>query len=128
MFVRSLTDVESTDKFVDWGNGTSHRLITSADSMGFTICHTLVRAGTESKLRYHRHLEACYCIEGEGEVEDMGGSVFHITRGYLYALDRHEPHILRGGSNKNLILLSVFNPPLVGNETHNLDQQSGSGY
>ncbi|TGT57809.1 L-ectoine synthase, partial [Mesorhizobium sp. M2E.F.Ca.ET.166.01.1.1] len=40
MFTRQLADVEKTDFFVDWGNGTSHRLLTSQDGMGFTVCHT----------------------------------------------------------------------------------------
>ncbi|TGT19403.1 L-ectoine synthase, partial [Mesorhizobium sp. M4B.F.Ca.ET.172.01.1.1] len=43
MFTRQLADVEKTDFFVDWGNGTSHRLLTSQDGMGFTVCHTVVR-------------------------------------------------------------------------------------
>jgi L-ectoine synthase len=28
MFVRSIRDVEKTDFFVEWGSGTSHRLLT----------------------------------------------------------------------------------------------------
>ena len=75
MFVRSLKEVEPTERFVNWGNGTSHRLLTAADKMGFTVCHTVVRAGTESLLEYRNHLEACYCIGGEGEVEDMDGAL-----------------------------------------------------
>ncbi len=74
MFTRQLTDVEKTDFFVDWGNGTSHRLLTQQDGMGFTVCHTIVRAGSESRLHYRRHFEACYCIAGAGEVEDMSGA------------------------------------------------------
>ena len=81
MFKRSLDDVAATDFFVNWGNGTSHRLLTEADGMGFTVCHTVVAAGSESLLEYRRHLEACYCIAGEGEVEDMEGNVFPIRPG-----------------------------------------------
>ena len=58
MIVRSLNDVAQTEHFVDYGNGTSHRLLTSADEMGFTVCHTVVNAGTESHLQYNNHLEA----------------------------------------------------------------------
>jgi len=60
MFVRSLDDVAQTERFVDWGNGTSHRLLIEGDGMGFTVCHTVVRAGTQSLLQYRNHLEACY--------------------------------------------------------------------
>ncbi|CZF79241.1 L-ectoine synthase [Grimontia celer] len=128
MFVRSLLEVESTQRFVDWGNGTSHRLLTLQDNMGFTICHTVVRAGSESKLHYRNHLEACYCIEGEGEVEDMAGNVFPIRKGDIYVLDQHDPHYLRGGKTQDLVLVSVFNPPLTGSEKHDLTNPEGSAY
>ena len=128
MFVRSLGDVQSTEKFVDWGNGTSHRLLTEQDKMGFTVCHTVVRAGTQSQLHYRNHLEACYCIDGEGEVEDMEGNVFPIRKGDIYVLDNHDRHLLRGGKETDLILVSVFNPPLTGSERHNLDDPDGSAY
>jgi L-ectoine synthase len=128
MFVRSLDDVQTTEKFVDWGNGTSHRLLTEQDKMGFTVCHTVVRAGTQSQLHYRNHLEACYCIDGEGEVEDMEGNVFPIRKGDIYVLDKHDRHLLRGGKETDLILVSVFNPPLTGSERHNLDDPDGSAY
>ncbi|NAS75690.1 L-ectoine synthase, partial [Pseudomonas syringae pv. actinidiae] len=34
MFVRNKTDVENTPYFVEWGAGTSHRLLTERDAMG----------------------------------------------------------------------------------------------
>ncbi len=128
MYVRRLKDVEKTKNFVHWGNGTSHRMLTSEDGMGFTVCHTVVHAGTESKLQYRNHLEACYCIAGEGEVEDMEGNVFPIAVGDIYVLKNHESHYLRGGKTTDMVLVSVFNPPLNGDEVHNLDGDEGSSY
>ncbi|WP_412059077.1 ectoine synthase [Bartonella sp. DGB2] len=128
MFIRNIKDIENTDKYVDWGNGTSHRLLTKDDGMGFTVCHTVVRAGTVSKLQYHNPLEACYCIAGEGEVEDMRGNIYSIRPGDIYVLDQHDEHYLRGGKNEDLVLVSVFNPPLTGNERHNLNGETGSSY
>jgi L-ectoine synthase len=128
MFVRNLKAVETTERFVDWGSGTSHRLLTQSDGMGFTVCHTVVRAGTESLLQYRNHLEACYCIGGEGEVEDMDGKVHPIRPGDIYVLDKHDRHYLRGGKDTDLILVSVFNPPLVGTERHNFKNVDGSAY
>jgi L-ectoine synthase len=128
MFKRSLADVEATDFFVNWGNGTSHRLLTETDGMGFTVCHTIVAAGSESLLQYRRHLEACYCIAGEGEVEDMQGNIYPIRPGDIYVLDQHDKHFLRGGKDRDLILVSVFNPPLTGCERHSLDAAQGSAY
>lgn len=128
MFVRSLDDVEKEGFLVEWGSGTSHRLLTEKDGMGYTICHTIVRAGTESLLQYRNHLESCYCIGGEGEVEDMQGNIYPIRPGNMYVLDQHDLHYLRGGKDKDLVLVSVFNPPLQGIERHNLTDAAGSAY
>lgn len=128
MFVRNLSEVQAGEYFVDWGNGTSHRLLTTKDGMGFTVCHTVVRARSQSLLEYRNHLEACYCIAGEGEVEDMDGNVFPIKPGDIYVLNKHDKHYLRGGKDQDLILVSVFNPPLNGTERHNLKGGDGSAY
>ena len=128
MFTRNLIDVEKTNCFVDWGNGTSHRLLTQADGMGFTVCHTVVRAGSESRLHYRRHLEACYCISGSGQVEDMRGNVHPVRPGTIYVLDTHDDHYLRADAEGDMVLVSVFNPPLVGTERHSLGEGQGSAY
>lgn len=128
MFVRSVNEIQGTAQDVDWGNGKSYRLLVEADGMGFGVCHTVVAAGTESLLQYRNHLEACYCISGEGEVEDMSGAVYPIKPGDIYVLDEHDKHYLRGGKDADLVLVSVFNPPLRGTERHNLNSGEGSSY
>lgn len=128
MLVRSLTQVEQTPNFVEWGNGTSHRMLTKADGMGFTLCHTVVRAGTESLLQYRNHMEACYCIGGSGEVEDMQGNLYAITPGVMFALDKHDRHRVCASNDEDMILVSVFNPPLEGTETHDTSNLDGSSY
>ncbi|MGX5873976.1 ectoine synthase, partial [Burkholderia gladioli] len=128
VFIRNLRDVENDGLLVEWGSGTSHRLLTERDGMGYGVCHTVVRAGTESLLQYRNHLEACYCIAGEGEVEDMKGNVFPIRPGTIYVLDQHDRHYLRGGKDQDLVLVSIFNPPLQGHERHNLESAEASAY
>lgn len=127
MYVRSIDALKGGNRDVDWGNGKSYRLLVEDDGMGFTVCHTVVRAGTQSLLQYRRHLEACYCISGEGEVEDMQGTVFPVRPGDIYVLDQHDRHYLRGGK-EDLVLVSVFNPPLKGTERHDLNDPDGSAY
>ncbi|WP_409180386.1 ectoine synthase [Amycolatopsis sp. VS8301801F10] len=125
MIVRRKDEV----KVVEWGNGTSHRFLLETDGMGFTLCHTLVRAGTKSLLQYRRHLEACYCIAGRGSVMTSDGAVTHeITPGVMYALDEHDPHFLMAAPDSDLVLISVFNPPLHGDERHQLDTDEFSEY
>jgi L-ectoine synthase len=113
---------------VDWGNGTSHRLLVEADNMGFALAHTVVRAGTESKLEYRRNLEACYCIGGSGIVEDTDGNVVNLKPGVLYALNNNDRHFLRADPDEDLELISVFNPPIRGDEQHRLSSDGFSSY
>lgn len=124
MIVRSTTDVVP----VEWGNGTSHRLLTEADSMGFTVCQTLVRKGTSSALQYRQHLEACLCIGGSGEVVTKDGERFKITEGTIYALNENDAHYLIASDYEDLRLISVFNPPLRGDEKHTLSSDGFSQY
>ncbi|AZQ70671.1 L-ectoine synthase [Streptomyces luteoverticillatus] len=125
MFTREKDKVQT----VEWGNGRSSRLLTESDGMGFTVADTLVRAGTKSRLQYRRHLEACYCISGRGEVISADGSKsLAIEPGVLYALDEHDAHFLIADPDTDLHLISVFNPPLRGDEVHSLDESGFSHY
>jgi L-ectoine synthase len=82
---------------------------------------TVVQEGTELHLHYKEHLEANYCVAGEGEVLDVStGQTFAIRPGTVYALNRNDRHVLRA-LRRNLRLVCVFNPPLAGQETHNPD-------
>ena len=126
MIVRNMHELVGSERDVPWGNGQSRRLLLASDGMGFAVCDTQVDAGTESRLEYRNHLEACYCIAGEGEVEDMDGNVFALTPGVMYALDRHDEHLLRAHTDMRLV--SVFNPALAGHERHSLSAEGGSAY
>ncbi|MFC0108450.1 ectoine synthase [Kibdelosporangium aridum] len=124
MIIRSIDEV----KTVEWGNGLSRRFLLEADGMGYTLTDTLVRAGTKSHLEYRNHLEACYCIEGSGEVIDTEGNSFPITPGVMYALDKHDPHWLVASPHEDLRLVCMFTPALRGDEAHNLDTDEFSEY
>jgi L-ectoine synthase len=125
MIINSIDEVKNTERDVDWGNGQSRRLILERDNMGYAVTDTIVNAGTESLLEYKNHLEACYCIEGEGAVIDQTTGVTHrIVPGTIYALDQHEKHILK--AETTLRLVCVFNPPLKGSERHSLGAESSA--
>lgn len=124
MIIRRMTDVTT----VDWGNGVSRRFLLASDNMGYTVTDTIVRAGTVSPLEYRHHLEACYCIEGRGEVVDAAGVSHPIEPGTFYALDKNDPHFLVGSPEQDLRLVCVFSPALRGTEVHNLDSAEFSHY
>jgi len=125
MIIRKLNEIVNTERDIAWGNGQSRRFLLETDGMGYSLTETIIDAGTESLLEYKNHLETCYCVEGEGEVE-ANGVVYPIQPGTMYALDKHEKHYLR--AKTTLRLICVFNPPLKGNESHNLTHNKSSCY
>jgi L-ectoine synthase len=117
MIVTKLEDLTGTDRDVDVETWTSRRFLLKSDGMGFSMHDTIIKAGTETFIWYAHHLEAVYCVEGEGEVEVIEtGEVFPIKDGTLYALNGHEKHYLRARTQMRMVC--VFNPPLTGREVH----------
>lgn len=120
MIVRSVSDVLGTDRDVATPNWVSRRVLLRSDGLGFSLHETTVLANTETYIWYQNHLEAVFCVEGEGEVELLPeGTVHRISPGTVYALDCHDRHLLR--ANTTMRLICVFNPPLTGAEIHDED-------
>ncbi len=120
MIVRTIDDIKGTKGDVDAGAWASLRFLHKEDGMGFTMTDTLVRKGMVLELWYKHHLEACYCIEGEGTLEDLAtGEVHPIAPGTIYALNDNDRHRLR--ATTDLRLICAFNPPLAGGEIHDAD-------
>jgi len=119
MIVITSEEVANTARHVHGPNWDSKRMIVKADGMGYSVHETRIEEGTESRMRYEHHLETNYCYAGEGEVVDCAtGQVFPIRPGTIYALDKHDEHILRA-TRGDLRLVCVFNPPVTGTENHN---------
>lgn len=117
MIVRSIDDIRGTPREVAAPNWVSRRLLLAHDGMGFSFHETTIFAGTETHIHYRNHLEAVFCVAGEGEIETVAdGRKYAIRPGVMYALDRHDEHYLRARSE--LKLVCVFNPPLTGREVH----------
>lgn len=117
MIVRTLEDTIGGDRHVHAKTWNSRRLLLAGDGMGFSLHDTVIEAGTETRMWYRNHLEAVYCIEGEGTVEEVDTGVVHAIRaGTVYALDSHDRHVLRATTRMRMVC--VFNPPCTGEETH----------
>lgn len=120
MIVRTIDELKGSEREViaPSENWVSKRLLLRDDNLGFSFHETTIFAGTETLIWYKNHLEAVYCIAGEGEVETTDeGQVYRIQPGTMYVLDKHDRHYLRA-FDEDLRLVCVFNPPLVGNEVH----------
>lgn len=117
MIIRTLTDTVGTERDVSAPTWSSRRLLLADDGMGFSMHDTIMEAGTETEMWYQNHLEAVYCIEGDGTLEDRTtGEVHEISAGTLYALDQHDRHVIRARNRMRMVC--VFNPPCTGQETH----------
>lgn len=120
MIVRSLQDSEKTARRIvsPDGNWDSVRLLLKDDGMGFSFHITTIYAGADFQMHYQHHLESVYCISGKGEVETLNdGKRYPIVPGTMYALDKHDKHVLRAFTSMKMAC--VFNPPLNGHEVHN---------
>ncbi len=120
MIVRRLDDLNGGDSDISAETWRSRRLLLKKDGMGFSFHDTQIFPGTEIRIWYKHHLEAVYCIAGEGELEDLTTGEKHaLEAGTIYALDGNEKHILR--TESGLRMICVFNPPLNGAEVHDKD-------
>jgi len=118
-----LEEILGTECDVKTDNWISRRLLLKKDGMGFSLHDTIIKKGTETFIWYKHHVEAVYCIAGEGEVEVLDanghktGEIYPIKPGTLYALNGHEKHQLRA-TTADMRMVCVFNPPLSGGEVH----------
>jgi L-ectoine synthase len=118
MIVRNIKDTIGTDNEIRTDTWTSRRVLLKKDGMGFSFHETIIHPGTETHIHYRNHLEAVFCVEGDGEIETIAdGKKYALGPGVVYALDQHDEHFLRGGKVP-LRVICVFNPPLTGQEVH----------
>lgn len=99
---------------------TSNRILLDSDNMGYTMTKTIVHPGERHFWHYKNHLESCYCVSGNGILENAKtGEKFEIREDVTYVLDDNDPHYFEAFDD--VVLICVFNPPLKGNEIHKED-------
>ncbi|HEY3750948.1 MAG TPA: ectoine synthase [Pseudonocardiaceae bacterium] len=117
MIVRSLMDVEDTERDIRTPNWRSKRLILAREQVGFSMHETILDAGSVNDFWYANHVEAVFVVAGEGELLDKEtGITYQLGPGSLYLLDGHEHHQLRPKTEMRTVC--VFNPPVTGREVH----------
>ena len=122
MLVRTVDDARAAGAEVEvaHGNVVTTRLLTKRDGVGFSFSAVFVRAGTESNLWYKNHWEANYIISGRGELEELATSRrWTLEAGFFYIVGPEDRHVVR--ATEDLRIVSVFNPPIEGVETHDAD-------
>tara|TARA_R110002012_G_scaffold66844_9_gene174602 strand:+ start:1320 stop:1697 length:378 start_codon:yes stop_codon:yes gene_type:complete len=120
MKVINENDLIGTERDVKFKEGTSIRMILEKDEMGFSFHKTIIPKGKKGHWHYKYHKESCYCIQGKGILTNLTTKEQHkINVGDIYILDNHDNHTFE--SLEDVVLISVFNPPIKGNEIHQKD-------
>jgi L-ectoine synthase len=121
MFVRTLDDLSAASMVKAVGTGTrSGRYLTAADRMGFSYNDNRIAAGSAMTLWYKHHWEANFIVSGRGTVTDLSsGQSWPLGPGVLYVVGPNDRHRLELTESTHLV--SVFSPPLRGDERHDAD-------
>lgn len=54
-------------------------MLLKSDGMGFSLHDTVLYAGTKTEMHYQNHVEAVYCIEGQGLLKDLESGEEHVV-------------------------------------------------
>lgn len=109
------------ERKVKFHAGVSHRLILKKDNMGFGLTTTIIQPNAGKVFQHYKnHLESCTCVKGYGILTCVEkGIEYGISPGVTYVLDKNDPHYFE--AIEETVLICVFNPPLIGSETHQKD-------
>ena len=119
MIVTTLEEIQGTEREVRLGEDgfTSFRYVLARERMGFSLHKTIIPRGEARHWHYLHHLEACYCLAGKGYLTNLEtGEVFEIVPDTVYVLDSNDDHTFQAITD--VVLLSIFNPPVTGRESH----------
>jgi L-ectoine synthase len=96
------------------------RMLTKADGLGFGFSDVRLAAGAEAVLWYKHHWEANHIVSGIGEVTDLvRGQSWKLEPSMAYNVGPKDRHRLHAHSDMHIV--SIFCPPLVGDEQHDKD-------
>ncbi len=122
MFVKRADEMRNAGKEMIVANGEARtlRMLTKADDIGFGFSDVNFAKGAEARLWYKHHWEANHILSGTGEVTDQTtGETWQLGPGVAYNVGPKDRHVVR--AHTDLHYISIFCPPLVGNEQHDKD-------
>ena len=120
MIIKRKEDIVGTKGDASGDRWHSLRLLHEEDGMQVTLTDSVLEVGFEMQLWQKNHLEACYCLEGEGTVEEINsGTIHEIKPGTLYAMNNHDRHRIKAKTRMHVIC--TFYPALTGQEVHDSD-------
>ena len=123
MLLKSFQEVEASGQVVaiSHGNSTAVRVLLKSDGLGFSLSEARCGANRSSNLWYKNHWEANYVRAGKGVITDRtSGESWQASPGMLYCVGPNDKHTVANSSDP-LRIISIFNPPIEGPETHDQD-------
>jgi quercetin dioxygenase-like cupin family protein len=124
MFVRSFEDRQAAGMVKSLVNNTTQsvRFLTASDGLGFSYNENRIGNGSDIVLWYKHHWEANYIISGHGEVTELAsGRTWALRAGVLYVVGPNDRHRFQISADTPERHISVFCPPLKGDERHDAD-------
>ncbi len=124
MLIRTLADMEAGGRIVSINRGRSSalRMVNASDGLGFSLSEARGEPGGHALLWYKNHWEANYVRRGTGTLEDLTtGRVWDLEPGMMYCVGPRDRHRLENAGGEGFRIVSIFNPPLRGDESHDAD-------
>jgi L-ectoine synthase len=122
MFLRRIDEIRAAGKEIVTANGQARvvRALTKSDGLGLSFSDVNFTAGASTVLWYKHHWKTSYILSGTGLVEDLNtGESWKLEADIAYNVGPKDRHRL--SAHTDLHLVSVFCPPLEGNEQHDAD-------
>jgi quercetin dioxygenase-like cupin family protein len=123
MLIRTMQELEAQGRVISISHGrsTAVRILTKSDGLNFSISEARAQKPGQNDLWYKNHWEANYVRAGNATLEDRTtGERWALAPGVLYCVGPKDRHRITR-DDARLRIVSVFNPPIVGNETHDGD-------
>jgi L-ectoine synthase len=121
MLIRTMEQIEAEGRVISIGHGkaTAVRLLTKADGLSFSISEARGSKAGATTLWYKNHWEANYVRSGSATLEDCNsGQRWQLEPGVLYCVGPLDQHRIIREVDTDMRLISVFSPPIIGQETH----------
>jgi L-ectoine synthase len=123
MLIRSFKEVEEAGRVISISHGksTAVRVLLKSDGLGFSLSEARCGAGNTSRLWYKNHWEANYVRAGKGSLLNIStGETWDLYPGVLYCVGPNDKHSVIN-SDDPLRIVSIFNPAIEGEESHDED-------
>lgn len=124
MLIRTMQQVEAEGRVISISHGkaTANRLLTKSDGLNFSVSEARAQNAGHSDLWYKKHWEANYVRKGRATLEDRTtGEQWALEPGVLYCVGPGDRHRISRSEATDMRIVSVFSPPIKGQETHDAD-------